>query len=172
MTQIAIFTAIIAIGAFIRIPSPFAGYFTMQLPFIIIGSLILGSKRAVLAVCLYIIGGLIGIPWFAGGGGIVYVLRPTFGFLLSFIGCAFLMGMYKKDSKLWIPILFAIISVIFVWVVGMVYYILLTKTLAADISFKLVFASILVPDFYVDLALAVLFAVVGIKVRKRMEGII
>ena len=32
ITQIALGTALIAIGAFIKIPSPVAGYFTLQLP--------------------------------------------------------------------------------------------------------------------------------------------
>ena len=85
---IAIGIALVAIGAQIKIPSPVAGYFTLQLPAVLMLGIILGAKNASFSVGLYIIGGLLGIPWFANGGGFGYVVSPTFGFLLAFVVAA------------------------------------------------------------------------------------
>ena len=42
-------------------------------------------KRQVYSVLLYIGIGLLGIPVFASGGGISYVLVPSFGYLIGFV---------------------------------------------------------------------------------------
>jgi biotin transport system substrate-specific component len=88
MIRIALSIALIAIGDQIKIPSPIAGYFTLQLPAVLITAILLGKKNGHLAVSIYLLGGLTGIPWFAAGGGIGYVLKPTFGFFTLFCGCS------------------------------------------------------------------------------------
>lgn len=54
-----LFTALIAIGAFIRIPVPVCP-FTLQLLFTTLAGLILGSRRGALSVALYVLLGLVG----------------------------------------------------------------------------------------------------------------
>lgn len=70
MTYCGIFTALIAIGAFIQIPLPYMDYFTLQFLFVLLSGILLGSKLGGLAVLIYVLIGLIGIPIFASGGGI------------------------------------------------------------------------------------------------------
>ena len=60
-------------------------YFTLQFFFVLLAGIILGGKRGALAVGCYVALGLIGIPIFAAGGGIGYIFRPSFGYLLGFI---------------------------------------------------------------------------------------
>ena len=43
--------------------------------------------------------GLAGVPVFTGGGGLSYVLQPTFGFLLGLIPCAALTGTLSRGPK-------------------------------------------------------------------------
>ena len=81
----ALFTALIAIGAFIRIPVPFCP-FTLQLLFTMLAGLLLGSRRGAASVAVYVFLGLIGLPVFTSGGGPSYIFQPTFGYLLGFIG--------------------------------------------------------------------------------------
>ena len=45
-----------------------------------------------MAVGGYVLLGLFGVPVFAGGGGLSYVLRPSFGYLLGFLGAAYVAG--------------------------------------------------------------------------------
>ena len=85
----AMFTALTAIGAFIKIPiPPYPVPMTLQTAFIFLAGLLLPVRAAFLSQAAYLLLGLIGIPIFTGGGGISYVMNPTFGYLLSFLFCA------------------------------------------------------------------------------------
>ncbi|MGN0684287.1 MAG: biotin transporter BioY [Oscillospiraceae bacterium] len=87
----ALFTALTAVGAFIKIPIPYME-FTLQFLFTTLAGLLLGAKRGAASVGVYVILGLIGIPIFAEGGGFFYVLKPTFGYLIGFIIGTFVTG--------------------------------------------------------------------------------
>ena len=53
----------------------------------------LGMRRGAAALTTYLLAGLAGAPIFAGGGGgPAYVLAPTFGFIIGFIGSAAIAG--------------------------------------------------------------------------------
>jgi biotin transport system substrate-specific component len=52
-----------------------------------------GWRIAVSTVLLYIAEGLAGLPVFAYGGGIGYVMSPSFGFILGFVPMAFIIGL-------------------------------------------------------------------------------
>ena len=55
---------------------------------------LLGSRAGAMSIAAYTVMGLIGIPVFAKPpyGGPMYVVQPTFGFLLGFIAAAFVVG--------------------------------------------------------------------------------
>lgn len=93
----ALFTALIAIGAFIRIPVLFCP-FTLQLLFTTLAGAILGGRRGAASVGVYVLLGLVGVPVFTSGGGPSYIFQPTFGYLLGFIGGAGLTGYLAHQS--------------------------------------------------------------------------
>lgn len=62
--------------------------------------IVLGARRAALAVLLYLLQGAIGLPVFSGGGGIAYLCGPTGGYLLGFLPAAFVAGWIAKNSSL------------------------------------------------------------------------
>ncbi|MEG1613238.1 MAG: biotin transporter BioY [Clostridia bacterium] len=88
LAYIALFTALTAVSAFIRIP--FAIPFTLQTLACMVAGLMLPKREAVMSQVLYLALGLIGIPIFTNGGGFAYVLEPTFGYAL-FLPCACLI---------------------------------------------------------------------------------
>ena len=95
LTVCGLFTALTAVGAFIKIVIPVGAdtmNFTLQWFFVLLAGLLLGSRRAFLSVSTYLLIGLMGIPVFARGGGPAYLVRPTFGFLLGFAGAAYTTG--------------------------------------------------------------------------------
>ena len=95
MVLCALFAAMIAAGAFLRIPIPYVP-FTLQFLFTNLAGLLLGSRRGFISVCLYIIIGLIGIPVFTQGGGPAYVLQPSFGYIIGFAAGTFFAGMLTE----------------------------------------------------------------------------
>ena len=91
----ALFTALMAVGAYIKIMIPlgiFEVTISLQLFFALIAGCVLGRKWGALSVLCYIFLGLIGLPIFAHGGGIYYIMKPTFGFIIGFAAAAFTAG--------------------------------------------------------------------------------
>lgn len=120
----SLFVALIAIGAFIKIPIPVVP-FTLQLLFTMLAGLLLGPSLGFLSVLVYIILGLIGLPIFTEGGGIFYIFKPSFGYILGFAFGAYLTGyLAHKDNNPSIKrLLFANFSgLIVVYSFGMIYY--------------------------------------------------
>ncbi len=119
----AMFVALIAIGAFLKIPVPVVP-FTLQFLFTTLAGLLLGGKKGCLSVCLYIILGLIGLPIFAQGGGIGYLFQPSFGYVIGFAAGAYLTGtianaVRRPDYQRLLAANFAGLGV--VYLVGMAY---------------------------------------------------
>lgn len=88
---ISIFAALTAVGAFIRIPTPICPI-TLQILFTTLAGVLLGGRDGAISVGIYILLGLLGVPIFTGGGGLHYVLQPTFGFLIGFVIGAYVTG--------------------------------------------------------------------------------
>lgn len=128
MMLCALFVALIAVGAFIRIPVPVVP-FTLQYLFTMLAGLLLGGKRGFIAVCIYIFLGLIGIPIFASGGGIGYIFQPSFGYIIGFAVGAFVTGIIanKSDKPGYKRLLAAnFIGLGIVYLLGMIYYYLIS----------------------------------------------
>lgn len=109
-TGVALFVLLTSLGALIRIPLPFTPVpVTLQTFFVLLGASFLGSRRGALTQIIYLALGLVGIPLFAGGGGIAYILGPTGGYLLGFILAAWLVGkiMEGKTKRCLIEIILA-----------------------------------------------------------------
>lgn len=95
---IPLFTALIAIGAFIRVPIGLVPA-SLQTVFVLLAGILLGARRGSYAVLLYLLLGLAGLPVFTSGGGPQYVLHPTFGYLLGMIPAAFIAGVFAQTSR-------------------------------------------------------------------------
>ena len=97
----ALLAALTAAGAFIRIPTPWSA-FTLQVLFVFLAGALLGPKYGALSQTVYVLLGLAGLPVFTGGGGPMYVFQPTFGFLLSYIPAAAVVGaLCRGQARFW-----------------------------------------------------------------------
>ncbi len=169
MTLCALFTALIAIGAFIQIPVPYMDYFTLQFLFVLLAGLLLGGRLGALSVCVYVLIGLVGIPIFAAGGGLSYVARPTFGYLIGFIAAAFVTGSLSKTEK---PsfirdFLACLAGFAVTYAIGLLYkYLMLNVALNTPTSFWIVFASCFPLDMPGDFVLCIFAAVLARYLKK------
>lgn len=91
ISYVALFTALTAIGSFIKIPIPYIP-FTLQILAVYLAGALLGPRLGLLSQLCYVLIGLIGVPVFAEGGGFGYIFKPTFGYLLGYILGAYVNG--------------------------------------------------------------------------------
>lgn len=92
LTLIALFTALMAVCAWISVPvpAPFV-QFTMQTFGVFAALLVLGGKRGTCAVAAYLLLGAVGAPVFSGfRGGPGVLLGTTGGYILGFFVTALL----------------------------------------------------------------------------------
>lgn len=97
MTLAAMFVALMAIGANITSWVPFLVIggvpITLQTFFCVLAGAVLGRRLGAVAMIVYMLVGLAGVPVFAKlSGGLSIIFQPTFGFILSFIVAAYATG--------------------------------------------------------------------------------
>lgn len=174
----ALFAALIAVGAFIRIPIPVVP-FTLQLLFTMLAGLLLGPYWGTAAVCVYLAMGLLGLPVFAEGGGISYVLKPSFGYLVGYAVGTFLTGyIAHKTPKAGMGRLLAanFVGLMVVYACGMAYYYVLSNFyLGTPIGLWPLFLYCFVLAVPGDIVLCVLGAVLAkrlipLLIRKRSDA--
>ena len=81
---VSLFAALIAAGAFVRIPVVPVPI-TLQTLFALMAALCLPVHLAVLSVAAYLVLGAAGLPIFTSGGGFAALLGPTGGYLIGMI---------------------------------------------------------------------------------------
>ncbi|WP_027417889.1 biotin transporter BioY [Aneurinibacillus terranovensis] len=91
MILISMFAGLTAIGAYIKIPVPVVP-FTLQMMFVYFAGSLLGSRLGAASQLIYLAVGLVGAPVFSEGGGISYIFKPTFGYLLGFLFASYVIG--------------------------------------------------------------------------------
>ncbi|MDD4330900.1 MAG: biotin transporter BioY [Methanosarcinaceae archaeon] len=100
MVFASLFAALIAAGAYIKIPLPFSPVpITIQVFFVFLAGALLKSKWGSLSVLVYILLGIAGLPVFSGGAsGIGLLFGPTGGYILGFGLAAFIIGFLSEKS--------------------------------------------------------------------------
>ena len=172
MILCAMFVALVAAGAFIRIPVG-TDVYTLQFLFTLLAGLLLGARLGATAVATYVLLGLVGVPVFASGGGPGYVLQPTFGYLIGFILQAWYCGAAaRRLSARNFKRLLAIngIGMAIVYVIGISYFYFVSNyVIDAPIAVwpVIFYCGILqvVPDFLLCVAAA------GLAVRLEHAGV-
>lgn len=159
LTQVAIGAALLASIGSIAIPiGPVP--ITLQMLGIMTVASVLGAKKGGLAVVVYLLLGLIGLPVLSGSGGLAPFVGPTVGYLIAFPIAAFLIGWLSERHRTF-PALVAyniLIGLGFVYVVG---------SLGLQAVFGLTFIDALkvnIPFILGDLIKAVLAAAIAYKV--------
>lgn len=120
---VVLFTCLTAFSAFVAIKVPFLSLgFPKSLPSsetlyqwhgLVFGShvisaqlllvwltgALLGPRRGGLAMLFYLLLGLVGVPIFTNGGGVAYVLQPTFGYLAAFVPAVVVVGSLSDSPR-------------------------------------------------------------------------
>lgn len=95
--------SIMAALSFIAVPLPISPVpITLQILGVMLAGLLLGPQLGTMAVCLYLIAGISGLPVFAGGAaGIGVLMGPSGGYLLGFLPGTWVVGTltYRRNKE-------------------------------------------------------------------------
>ncbi|MET0672840.1 MAG: biotin transporter BioY [Microbacterium pygmaeum] len=138
--------ALLAKVSFFIGPIPITG---QTLGVIVVGAA-LGAARGAASLTTYLLLGLAGLPIFAGPiAGPVYVLSPSFGFILGFIPAAFVAGWFAQrawDRKPALAFIGFVAASIIPFVIGVPYMaFILSAVLGQDVTVASVLAAGVLP---------------------------
>ncbi|EMF0059740.1 biotin transporter BioY [Enterococcus hirae] len=127
ITMMAMMMALLIITAKLVIPLPLFDYLSLQIITIYLIYPLLGTKYGLIVTFSYLILGLIGLPIFASGGGIFYIFKPSFDFLLSFATFPLIQAALSKLfwRKKWLPLKKILIinysGLFYLYLIGLLY---------------------------------------------------
>lgn len=143
---IGMFAAVLSVLSIVAIPMPSGMPITLQTFAVALCGYVLGAKRGMATVMIYILIGAIGIPVYAGmHGGISWLFSYTGGFLWGFVILALLCGIAGTKKKKTVRALISGIGLVLCHVLGMLHYALVAE-LAIPAAFLAVSAPYLIKD--------------------------
>ncbi len=177
MVYVAMFSALMMIGANITSFVPFlivGGVpITLQTFFAVLAGTLLGKRLGALSMIVYASLGLVGAPVFARfSGGVGSILNPTFGFIISFIFTAYVVGwIVEKSQKLSTYIIAALVGTAINYLFGTNWMYVAYKVWAAapeGFTYKLAWLWML-PPLPKDILLAIFAGWMAYRVTKTMK---
>lgn len=173
-----IFATLMMIGANITSFAPFMVVggvpITLQVFFAILAGLILGSKLGSISITVYMLIGLAGAPVFARfSGGFSQILSPTFGFIVTFIFVAYVVGkMVEKNPSKKMYIVSALTGTVISYLIGTNWmYIAYMFWFGAPDGFSYSMAWLwMMPPLPKDIILAVFAGIFGHRVQKILKA--
>lgn len=167
---IGVFSALICVLSQIGIPMPYGVPMTLQTFIIAFTGIVLGSKRGLIATCIYVLIGAVGIPVFAGfTGGFGVLFGPTGGFILSFPIIAYFSGKGSETNKLNFCMIFITLGYIINYIFGMIMF-----SVVSGSTLWIAFISCVLPFIPTSIIKVIISAVLGLKVKNKLmkEGLI
>ena len=173
LAQTAVMAALTSLaGMTLRWGSPALVPFSVLPVLVLLSGIILGAEYGALAMLAYVGLGLLGLPVFASPpfGGFGYILKPTFGYLLGYMGAAYVTGKLYRKNSLGYALLAVLGGLTVLYLVGLSYlYIVIRWVLDRPATVAGVIATGFLPFIVSDLIKAGIAAWVGNEVVRRRK---
>ncbi len=167
MVFTALFAAIICVVSPFKIPIGEVPI-TLATFAIYIAASVLNWKYGTLAVLVYILIGLVGLPVFSGFvGGVQKLVGPTGGFIIGYIPCAFIIGLIidRHECRKWLYPVAMVVGTAVLYALGTVWIMISLKyTLAAALM------ACVVPFLIFDAVKIILASVIAPRLRKLLKN--
>lgn len=151
IAYIAFFAVVIAVCSWISIPTVVP--FTLQTFAVFLTVGVLGGKRGTLAVFVYILLGVCGVPVFSGfSGGIGVLLGQTGGYIAGFLFSALVMWGIEKllGRSLWMLILSMVLGILACYAVGTAWFMAVYGRTAGPVGVTAVLSWCVIPFIIPD----------------------
>ncbi len=161
----ALFAALIAVGAFVKIPLPPVPI-TLQTLFALVAGLLLPMSVSLSSVLIYLFLGVVGLPIFTSGGGLAAITGPTGGYLIGLIPAVVVSAlmMKKREKKLIWYLFTALIATIALYIPGLFWL-----GYSRHLSIGATLTAGLVPFIVGDIIKMVVVAVAAFKVKPQLD---
>lgn len=167
LTEVALGTALMVVCSLISIPA--AVPFTLQTFGVFVILVILGWKKGTLAILIYILLGLVGLPVFSGAkGGPAALFGPTGGYILGFLLTGLCYWLYEKYGQGRLPLqaAFLILGLVLCYAFGTLWFI---RVYTGEITLARALALCVWPFILPDLAKLTLALLVGRRAQKALK---
>ena len=170
LVLIALFAALIALCAWITIPSFVP--FTMQTFAVFMAASLLGGKRGTLAVLVYILLGAVGLPVFSGfNSGLGYLAGKTGGYIIGFIALALTMwGVTKIGGRGWVVRGIGMVAGLLVcYAFGTAWFMNVYIRTSGPVTLMTVLSWCVIPYIIPDLVKIALALYLSIRIERRIK---
>ena len=168
---IAMMAVILCVCSWLTIP--FTVPFTMQTFAVYCALLLLGGRRGLLAIGLYILLGLVGLPVFSGfRGGPGHLLGLTGGYIIGFLftGLGYLLMESKLRGLGFLPrIVLLALDLLPCYLVGTLWFMAVSRLHGSEIGFFSALGLCVVPYILPDLLKVVLAERICARVGKHLK---
>lgn len=167
MTHIALMTAVLCILSPLTVNIPISPVpISIANLVIYIFAIVLGTKKSLIGLCIYILIGAAGFPVFSKyASGIGYLLGPTGGYLLGFFSCSLFTSLAaEKTSKKLFLAAGMVIGTIICYIIGTVWLAYVNKMA----FFPALFAGV-IPFIPGDIAKIIISVLIGPKLKKQLK---
>lgn len=152
MAYIAIFAVLIAVCSWISVPATVP--FTLQTFGVFLAVGVLGGKRGTLAVLVYLLLGVVGVPVFAGfAGGIGCLVGSTGGYIIGFLFSALVMWAMERllGKKQWVLAISMVLGLLVCYAFGTVWFMQVYAKTTGEIGLMTALGWCVIPFIIPDL---------------------
>ena len=172
MAYIAVFTALLAVCAWISVPMPWGVSYTLQTMGVFLAVGVLGGKRGTLAVLVYLLLGAMGVPVFSGfRGGAAALLGTTGGYIAGFLFSALVMWAMERllGKKLTVLALSMVVGLAVCYAFGTVWYMVVYTQASGPVALGTVLGWCVTPFILPDLVKIALALLLTARLRPHVK---
>ena len=169
LVYVAVFTALMAICAWIAIPTSVP--FTLQTLGVFLAVGLLGGRRGTLAVLVYLLLGAVGAPVFSGfTGGIGALVGTTGGYILGFLLCALTMWAVETalGKSLWALGLGMVLGLVVCYAFGTAWFMVVYTQASGPVGLWTVLGWCVIPFIGPDLVKIALALALSARLRRHV----
>lgn len=167
----AIFSSLMAICAWITIPTATAP-FTLQTFGVFLALLVLGGKKGLMAIFVYIGMGMVGLPVFSGfTGGFGVIFAQTGGYILGFISQGLVYIAFTKffGEKFYIKIVALVIGLFVCYAFGTLWFVEIYSKNNSQIGFATALSWCVIPYIIPDLGKLLMAVSISKSLKKAIN---